>query len=429
MIDDDFAFTPPAERTMDPVLRAHLAQRVFTSIAQPRVTRRRGPVLAVAAVAVLAAISAVIATVIGHSVSSPATPSVSIATNLELARCAATADRAGFHGLDDQSTLTSIFSASGFGRQVTGLRIASGQAVFCETTATTVTISQPNQPSTVSHGAPARNLLESDDGVIAGLVPAGTTGLTVNVDKTIPMGGQGPYSSVGTATVSDGMFIFVGLQPVAIAPSMVTGEDKAITEDGGALPPGDHPRLTKAAPALTFAVDRPAPGATTPQLTQCLNGVAAGKHESVLDQASLSAGSTATTQEGSDSTKTVIAYNATQAATCSVSAGDLHGTSFLSSTRVPLTDQHPVQLLDSMANHWTDRFEFDGMIAANVGKITIASDGSTVDASITGPTFAAVIPISGDKLTVDESAIIVTILDTTGKTIYQGPISGASASS
>lgn len=95
----------------------------------------------------------------------------------------------------------------------------------------------------------------------------------------------------------------------------------------------------------------------------------------------------------------------------------------MSSARVPL------QLLQSLANDWDDRYEFDGMIAANVGKMTISSERSTVDATIVGPTFTAVVPISTQMLGVDESSITVTILDTTGKTLYHGPISGATASS
>lgn len=427
-MSDEFSFEPPADRAMDPALRERLAQRVFTAIeAPPASSRRRGPVFAAAGIVVLAGISAVVATTIGHLNTPSPVGTPAAAHNADIARCATAADKVGFHGLDDQGTLRSIFSAGGFGRQVTGFRSAGGQAMFCETTATTVTVSQPDQPSTVPAGSFARGLLTSDDGVIAGVAPPGTTGLTVNVDMTRP-GELGPYSSDGTATVSDGMFIFVAKQAISTAPGKVTGEDKAYTDDGGALPDGDHPQLTKPAAPLTFAVDRPAPGAATALLTTCLGQASTGRHESVLDQASLSAGASSTVHEDTSSASTTIAYDATQVATCSILTGELPGVGYVSVPRAQLTDQHPVQL-NSIGTSWRDRFEFDGMIAPNVGKISVKTpSGSTADATIVGPTFTVVVPMSGQDRFGDPYAFAATILDTQGKVIYQGPLSGASIS-
>ncbi|HEX4221307.1 MAG TPA: hypothetical protein VHZ97_03025 [Pseudonocardiaceae bacterium] len=429
-MSDEFSFEPPADRAMDPALRARLAERVFAGIeAPPAPTRRRGPVFAAAGIVVLAGISAVVATTVGHlNGPSPAgTPAP--ARNADIARCATAADAIGFHGLDDQSALRSIFSAGGFGRQVAGFRLAGGQAMFCETTATTVTVSQPDQPTTVPPGSPARSLLTSDDGVIAGIVPRGTTGLTVNVDMTRPSQ-LGPYSSDGTATVSDGMFVFVAKQAISTAAGQVTGEDKALTEDGGALPPGSHPQLTKSAPPLTFDVDRPAPGTPTALLSSCLGQVSTGRHESVLDQASLSAGASSTIHDGVNTSSTTIAYNPTQVVTCSVLTGELPGVGYVSAPRAQLSEQHPLQLVDSMDTGTRDRFEFDGMIAPNVGKITINAPGGTpVDGVIVGPTFTAVVPTAGNEPLADPYAFVATILDTQGKVIYQGPLSGASISS
>jgi hypothetical protein len=187
--------------------------------ARSRADRARPPLAVAAAVAVLAAGAAIVT----QSVSgddgklSPVSPNTStsavppppkappldlVAARTNLDRCWAAVQQAGkAASVPDRGTWTPVFAVPSEGRTLTAVH-AGTRPLFCETTATTVTVSDPNATPVYAKGSTTGALIMSSDGATGGVAdPAWLSLDFVDVGRSGASGG-------GPAIVQDGFFVW-----------------------------------------------------------------------------------------------------------------------------------------------------------------------------------------------------------------------------
>ncbi|HWC78352.1 MAG TPA: hypothetical protein VG756_00170 [Pseudonocardiaceae bacterium] len=361
------------------------------------VVRRAGLAAALAVGSVLIALPAT---------ASAATTTTTPTPQQDLDRCWAAIQATGYTAVyPDISTWVAQFQsadttpdAQGTGRMVTAAR-ADGKPVFCETTPTSVSVSDPNLPSTLPDGTLAIALLGSDDGVLAG-VTSTTTGLSAAITTGAATVDATAFSGNG---LGDGMFVAHGY-PHGFEHSTV-----AVSSFGQL--DGGQPVQTPA--PLVFLVDRPQPAdRRSPAgraLQSCLDTVTA-QVGPVLDQASWRPGAVVDNGTG---THLVITTNASEVSVCLTKPDYADGFWFAGSsapenTAVPLD----VVYRDSQAGPAV----IAGLAAPNVGRVEFSTPAGTTEASLVGSTFGASVP--------DLAEATVTVFDRCGNQIYSGPQSG-----
>ncbi|GAB2739270.1 hypothetical protein [Amycolatopsis magusensis] len=267
-------FDLPARRELPDEVRDSIRLRVREGMDAPRRRSWRGPALAAAAVAVLAA-GALVATgdfrapddVAPATVLPSGVPSDSALADEALDRCWAALGAAGkADGFPDRDTWKPVYNTKPHGFapfQVTVLSRAEGKPLVCDTTATTVTVSDPDTPPQYAPGTSAAVLLATPGGLIAGV-----TGGPGMLRLTYPRGS----AAVGLEPV-DGLFVY----QMAVRPS------------SGTLTFDDR-ELTLPEPALSV-VDRPAPGVDrTSDRGRLLGDCLAGAYHPTLDPESFQPG-------------------------------------------------------------------------------------------------------------------------------------------
>ncbi|UJW30145.1 hypothetical protein L3Q67_33750 [Saccharothrix sp. AJ9571] len=267
-------FDLPARRELPDEVRDSIRLKLSEGMDQPRRRSWRRPALAAAAVAVLAA-GALVATgdfrapddVAPATAPPSGVPSETALVDEALDRCWAALGAAGkADGFPDRSTwipVRDIKSQVYAPFQVTVLSRAEGKPLVCDTTETTVTVSDPNAVPQYAPGTSTAVLLATPGGLIAGV--AGGPGM---LRLVYPQGS----SAVGIEPV-DGLFAY----PMSERPSSGT-----LTFDDA--------ELTLPAPALSV-VDRPTPGVDrTSDRGRLLGDCLAGAHDATLDPGSFQPG-------------------------------------------------------------------------------------------------------------------------------------------
>ncbi|MEV4311957.1 hypothetical protein [Actinocrispum sp. NPDC049592] len=220
-------FTPiPAD------VRDRVRRRVQERIRRPRSYRR--PIAVAAAVALLAT-GAVYLLSGGSSTSEPAKRNQS---DVVMNRCWSAIQRVGKEGdFPDRSTwLAPIVEDEGeySGVAVAGIS-AGGSKFFCETTATTVTVTRPSAELRYAPGTRTALLLTSAHGTVAGLADPTWPAVVVTI----------PGHSTAVRPVHDGMFVYTGdyrLQDTTIqAKRAETAADVDGMDDTGAELPAPQP--------------------------------------------------------------------------------------------------------------------------------------------------------------------------------------------
>ncbi|GAA1975276.1 hypothetical protein [Amycolatopsis minnesotensis] len=237
--------TLPPRRELPDDVRERMRAAVRHGMAEPRPRRRGSAVLAAAAVVVLAAgaVTAVTMTRAARD-SSPAVPRIeppppgftldTARANAQLDRCWDALGTAGNRGsYPDRDRWRPVFEKSsdpaaldGSGVQVVAVR-ADDRVLFCETTATSATVSA--DPMADAVGFPAGISLFSASGTIAGSAGPGIGSLRVTGRTGISSGADTFGIDV---SVGDGLF-------VAFAPAKpVTGIEVSVAPASVAPPPG-----------------------------------------------------------------------------------------------------------------------------------------------------------------------------------------------
>ena len=285
--------------------------------------------------------------------------------------------------------------AQGTGRTVTAVR-ADGEPVFCETTPTSVSVSDPSLPSTLPDGTLAIALLGSDDGVLAG-VTSTTTGLSAAITTGAHTIDATAFSGNG---LGDGMFVAHGY---------VHGfEHSTVAVSSFGQLDGGQPVQTPS--PLVFLVDRPQPAdRRSPAgraLQSCLDAVTA-QVGPVLDQASWRPG--AVVDNGSD-THLVITANADEVSVCLTAPYYADGFWYAGSS-TPENAAVPLDVVyrDVLASPEV----IAGLAAPNVGRVEFSTPSGTTEATLVGSTFGASVPDLNDAT--------VTVFDRCGNQIYSGP--------
>ena len=257
---------------------------------------------------------------------------------------------------------------------------AGNKPLFCETTPTSVSVSDPSVRTT---GAATQVLMVSQDGVLAGI-----TSSTKFLSFQVTTNGQSLAAGMQSR---DGLWVAMG-NPHGFQHSTVTLDGTQVATPAAGV----------------FLVDRPQNGDRTSaagqQLQSCLNTVTA-QYGTLLDQASWQPGASVTS--GSD--HLVITTNHQAVAVCGAESQGEDGFFFAG----PSGLEDPAVPIDMVYLDW-DKGEILGLIGSNVGAVRVSAGSASVDATLVGGTFGALLP-GGVPRGVQ---ITYTVFDKQGHQIY-----------
>jgi hypothetical protein len=217
--NDDAVLDLPAPAALPPAVHARLRQRVFTQLAEPDHPRvGRVPIVVAAAVVLLAVGVTVLAQslqgqhgLIGAAgagtTSSPVPAFDPGVAQRDLDRCWSAIVRAHkTSGVPARSAWQVVFGRHNDPDQDVIAVSAGDQHLFCETTLTSVTVSDPNARPAYAGGSGTGSLLVTPAGTVAGVVDPNWQSMVIT--SVSPAGS----SLVRTAVMDQGMFIeFSGL--------------------------------------------------------------------------------------------------------------------------------------------------------------------------------------------------------------------------
>ncbi|MBE8521590.1 hypothetical protein ILP97_29575 [Amycolatopsis sp. H6(2020)] len=266
-MSDDFGFGGlPARQELPDDVRARLRAELRQGIAKPRRTKHVW-YAAAAAVVVLAAGAVVATRVIRQPADVAPAPPAGGALTLDarvattaLDRCWAAVQAAGKTGRvppreDWVPLFTEVLQAD-----AVVAATAAGKPLFCETTETTVTVSDPGATPAYAPGTHTGLLLHSPTGVVAGVVDPGTAPALLGSRTE---GGDTMAQSIRTSPVSGQ---FVVLTRTALWTTTLTVENPSVPSTAV---------LPQPPPWLVMAVDRPVTAERTSPagraLDECLN--------------------------------------------------------------------------------------------------------------------------------------------------------------
>jgi hypothetical protein len=409
--------TPPTRRALPSDVRDRIRAKVSAGLAPASTTRTnrlRAPLAAAASVAVLAAGAMIVVQSVsgvpggvGTSTTSPSTTSGASLNrqeaNAELDRCWAAVQHEGkAEQFPDRAQWRPVFNYSSGAVHVTAAR-AAGKPLFCETTYTRVTVSDPNATPTYAPGTKAGAVLTSRLGTTAGVV-----------DPSWPrMWWTGPRDAAAPATVKDGLFlVFQSHEKTgAVDPISVTGNDPARTS-------ADPAPLPAAPTSAVSIVDRPtvpAPDRSSPRgrlLDECLK--AADENLGVVDIESWAPGAVA--QQGDD--YVIMARNAYGFTQCARIGGSVAFASYIRGADA-IDQRMPV----STDGIWdlADGFVVSGTVPVRAGRLQVELARGPVVADVANSTFALFIPPSAIGPT-NPKSLTVRLYDASNNLIYDGPL-------
>jgi len=411
----------PPRQSLPPEIRDRMRATLLDEMRSPQRTHRIRPPLAVAAAVAVLALGV---TVLDQSPAGPNTTSSGPITKpadgtpppLDRAMARANLDRcwAAAHkiaAVPARSAWQPVFAVTSDGLTVTAVR-ADGKPLICETTRTTVTVSNPDATLTYAAGTKTAALLTSVDGAVGGVMDPSWSAM-----ENVAVGRYGA-SNGGPGFFADGMFVdFGGFAP---------GGRYTVrqTRPGSAHPELDLPA---APPALVAAVDRPDPPADrTSAAGRFLGECIANADDAVPDPASWQP----VVLEGTAPNRFVMARSGDQLATCS--SGSLYRTPgdttidyrFLRGSR-PLLPDEPIQYsygtsypTDPSGDHQT--VIFLGLLRPDVASVEIiAPNGTPRSISIVDGTFST--EFAGASLK-DMLRFTLVLRDRSGGQLYRGSI-------
>jgi hypothetical protein len=240
----------PTTRPLPDDVRERMRARVMGGL-EPAAPRRRTPLVltAAATAALLGGVVALLATPEPAMPADPTDPPTSFGprpqpaldletARIDLDRCWDQVQASGkAHAYPHRSEWKPVFTTVEEGRQVTAAR-AEGMPLFCSTTLTSVSVSEPMPIENPPDWPTA--LFVSPDGVVAGIAPERQTLLQISVPGR---------SAAGGGVMGDGLFaVVVGPQDLRTVGPI------EVSVDGGNYLPWD---LRKALPPALTVVDKP----------------------------------------------------------------------------------------------------------------------------------------------------------------------------
>ena len=443
----------PPRRPLPPEVRDRMRATVLGGIRTPGRTRthRARPPLAVAAGVAVLALGATILTQslagshgirTGHQTdtTAPGTPpplNLADAT-ADMDRCWAAVVRGSKAGsVPTRSTWQAVFAVpGGNGLTVTAIR-ADGNPLICETTRTTVTVSDPNASPAYAAATRTGALLNSADGVVAGVMDPRWSAM-----QFVAVGKSGA-SDGGPGFFQDGMFVDIGgfapggrytvQQTVPDAPesptSTVDSQYYAKVSPSPLIPTSPtYPELTlPAAPAaLVATVDRPDPPTDrTSAAGQFLGECIAKSDQAVLDPDSWQP----LVLAGASPNMVVLARSGNRIASCG-SYGPLYppndiGYEFGSRPPPPAANK-PIQYVASTSypadmSGRNQTVIFVGVVRSDVTTVKIiAPGGAQRSVSVVGGTFN--VEFTGLSQLNAYAGFTAVLADNAGGTVYTGPI-------
>jgi hypothetical protein len=280
--DNDDLKLPP-RRPMPPEVHDRVRARVFGEVESPlraRLNRARPPLAVAASVAVLAAGAAIVAQSVHGGDTPPVAPTTTVPTpqpppidpaaaNANMDRCWAAVLAAGKAAdVPDRATWRAVMALPYPNDAITAVR-ADGRPLFCETTPTAVTVSDPNAQPTYANGTGTAALLITRSGIVAGVVDPSWYHL---ITEAFSPGGS---KSEDVPFVQDGIFVTrtnnatgPGARFTARRAAVGEADHRLLYRTSTSPPPGQtaaplwaHPELDLPLPAppLVAVTDHPAP--------------------------------------------------------------------------------------------------------------------------------------------------------------------------
>jgi hypothetical protein len=214
--NDETVLSLPAPAPLPPDVHDRLRHRVFAQLGAPERPRiGRVPLVVAAAVVLLAVGGSLLAqslhgggqhTLVGPATTEqgvpPAPPLDPAVAGRDLDRCwsaIVTAHRTA--GVPNRATWHAVFGRSGPNGQEVIAVSAQGKRLFCETTPTSVTVSDPNANPAYAGGSRTGSLLITPDGAVAGVVDPGWRAMVFTAVS--PAGA----STLDPVDINHGMFI------------------------------------------------------------------------------------------------------------------------------------------------------------------------------------------------------------------------------
>ncbi|EME57673.1 hypothetical protein [Amycolatopsis decaplanina] len=417
----------PGRRELPPEVLDNLRMSLREGMGKP--ARRRWPIVAAAAAVVLVLAGALVATVV---IREPDGPGPAVASDpdfaLELPKAIPAMDRCWAEIRKQDRTAdfpvrdewVPQFTVAPSWTSVTVVAVRAGDKIFfCETTSTTVTVSDPNAAPSYAAGTKAAALLMSRAGTVAGVADPGwekmelfgrtadtTGGSEVHVFRNGNLFVELSQSKPSRTTYSVG--------PYTGAP------DEGITDAPHALPPAPEPAVTNIDRVPPSVPSRDTPAGEF--FKTCL----AGATEPLPDEDAYEIG---TLLEGDD-VKVVTARLGDRIAVCQGGLGYRDGTSEYYRVFADVTtERRPVRKLlvetlgaAEQGGSGNAQNPFVGVVplAATTVKLDFGA-GKKVDAAVTAGTFAVWRPKLPGAMD-PNSQVGVVVLDAEGKTLHEGTL-------
>lgn len=442
-------FTPPPPEEMPAEVRDRLRRQLWRELDQParfRASRSRAPLAAGITVTVLAAVSLIVsqsgpssspqdvtATAPVQAGDPPAPgddhPSAN-STSADLDRCyRAALSSPSAAAFADRSQWTVSFTTEVGGVEVTAAR-AAGKPLFCESTLTTVTLSNPSAEPAYADGSATGALFATQNGTVAGLLdPSWDTFEITPAD--------GNDAMVAAPEKGDGMFVLyttaslapdAHLQAQQLPPDMPFDQPDRPDDDDPAYPIRDIPSVP---PPMVSVVDRPAPADRTSARGKALADCMTGTHDPEPDRDSWQPGAAATV----NGNELIMATNSKGVSLCqwqpdpvTMNVADATNENFqayMQFVRSPL----PVDAAQTpVMNGGDDGLVILGTVRADATRMNVFLDGRIeLDTDVKDGTFISIVPDSqiddSGQLAEDHLATLsTTIYDAKGNVLYQGPM-------
>jgi hypothetical protein len=432
------SFTMPPDREMPSDVRDRLREKLWDEVHAPfRPSRSRAPIAVAAGVAVLAA-GAVVAAQLGGSpapaaapqeIPTPMTSATESDAGAQLDRCWSAVRTSGLaDAFPDRTQWTVSFSFESSGAEVVAAR-ADGKPLFCETTLTSVTVSDPNATPQYAQDTTTAALLATPSGIVAGVADPRWTALQVRANER-----EGPVSFT-PAEQHDGLFVtYTGHTPEQKVPMRVrqlpeqAGPTNGPDDDDQNYPLRPLPAPPKAALSI---VDHPAaPPDRATQRGKELAGCLAAADGPVPDRDSWQPGAQATI----DGSQLIMAYNDRGVGTCLWHPGHPDAQSATITQFDPYIpfakDPQPIQTATiwvGIRNRDTEGgMAIMGTVQPEAARMQVAFDGKPLETDLAHGTFVTkILDTYTENGSLNEGALdrfTVTINDPKGNQLYNGPL-------
>jgi hypothetical protein len=441
-------FTPPPRRELPPEVRDRLRRKLWRDLDRParfRFDRVRAPLAAAAGVAVLVAGAVIVTQAVPPRAALPADNEASVPSrisaapldsaahaNAELDRCFAAARTSPQSGAyPDRPEWRPAFTTEIGGIAVTAAR-ADGKPLFCESTLTSVTISNPGLDPAFAAGSATGVLFATSNGTVAGVLDPAWDSFDVT-------SADGGVSVSAPPDRGDGMFVVytsasIGpdtrLQAQQLPPDAAAADETDRPDDDDpAFPVRDIPSVP---PPMVSVVDRAAAPAdrTSPrgkELADCLDGT----RDPEPDRDSWQPGA-AMTVKGSE---LIMAANAKGVAACQWQPDPVTRKAADPSDQMfqpYMQFSHDPQPVDAaqmpVVTGGDGGLVILGTVRSDATKMNVTFDNTTeLSTDVRTGTFISVVP---DSL-VDDSGqlgdtildhLTVTLYDAKGNELYHGPL-------